>query len=63
MTVTKTNTHFINKCIKCNHKWKAIVSVSIINFDTSTSTVYPKEVHCPSCFQMSKINKVNDKNE
>ena len=61
MTVTRTNTHFVNKCPKCNRQWNAMVAVDIINFDTSTSTVYPKEIQCPSCWQMSKINKVNNK--
>lgn len=61
MSVTKTNTHFENKCPKCNRQWNAMVEVNIIDWYNDTSSlVYPRQIQCPSCWTMSKINKVKE---
>lgn len=61
MSVTATTETFVNKCPKCNRQWRAMVPVDIIDWYNNTSSlVYPKEIQCPSCWSMSKINKVKE---
>lgn len=64
ISVTRTNETFVNKCISCHHKWRAMVEVDIIDwYDDTSSLVSSSKIECPKCRRMTKIKKINDKYE
>ena len=64
MSVTRTNETFVNKCMRCHFKWRAMIEVDIIDwYDETASLVSNKYIECPKCRRNSPIKKINDKNE
>jgi hypothetical protein len=64
MSVTRTNETFVNKCMRCHFKWRAVVNVDIIDWDNNTSSLVASNyIECPKCRKTSPIKKINDKYE
>jgi hypothetical protein len=62
MYVERTTEIFTNRCSKCNHKWRAMTQVDIIDWGSGLSSIVgAKDIECPKCRRWSPIRKVNDK--
>ena len=61
MSVTRTNETFVNKCMRCHHKWRAMIEVDIIDWDDNTSSLVPsKDIQCPNCKKTSPIRSFKE---
>lgn len=64
MSVTRTTETFVNKCARCHHKWRAMIEVDIIDWDSGLSSIVSsKDIECPKCRRWSPIRKVTGKFE
>lgn len=60
MSVTRTTETFVNKCIRCDHEWRAMSEVDIIDwYDGTSSLVASKVIECPGCGKWTPVNKQN----